>query len=139
MTEVTLSRNLDASPETVRDCILDDLTAFIEASGFDSVTATGDSFVVSRNIGMATLELTLDVQESDALLFLVQTEGIFDRMWTEYEVEQTEDGSRITATTEFTLGGVLGPVLDGTMISRQRRQEFRDQFDYLEATVAAPA
>lgn len=139
MTEVTLSRDLDASPQAVRNCILDDLTGFIEASGFDSVTASGDTFVVARNIGMATLEVTLAVRESDALLALEQTEGIFDRMWTEYDVESTEDGSRITARTEFTLGGVLGPVLDGTMITRQRRQEFSNQFDYLEATVAAPA
>ena len=139
MTEVTLTRDLPVDPETVRNCIREDLSAFVEASGFDSVTATGDTFVVTRHIGMATLELTLEVRESDALLYLEQTEGIFDEMWTEYTVEETDDGSKITATTGFTLGGVLGPILDGTMIATQRRKEFALQFDYLEAAVAPPA
>lgn len=139
MTEVTLSRDLPVPPEVVEECITGDLLAFVEASGFDEVTATADAFVVTRHIGMATLELTLAVRESDALCYLEQTEGIFDEMWTEYTVEPTEEGSRITATTGFTLGGVLGPILDGTMISMQRKKEFEAQFDYLERTVATPA
>lgn len=136
MTTVTLSRELDASADVVRETIRSDLAGFIRASGFDSVTEDGDSYVVARDIGMATFELTLAVRDSETVLYMEQTEGMFDEMWTDYQVEPTEDGSRITATTEFTLGGVLGPILDATMITVQRKREFELQFDYLAAQVA---
>ncbi len=131
METVTEAAELDAPPEAVRECIRADITRFVEASGFDSVDVEGDVITVSRSIGLATLELTLEVVESDAVLALDHTEGIFDSMWTEYRVEPNDGGSRVTATTEFTLGSVLGPVLDAAVIATQRRAEFEDQFEYL--------
>ena len=139
MTTVTLSREFSVPPETIAERIREDVPSFVRASGFDSVTVDGDAIVVERKMGMATLELTLEiVEEPDAVLALDQTEGIFEEMWTEYTVEPSEAGSVVTARTEFTLGGVLGPVLDATMIKSRREQEFEDQFAYLEE-VAAPA
>ena len=139
METVTESIELDASPEAVRECIREDVPRFVEASGFDSVDVDGDFITVSRSIGLATFELTLEVVESDAVLALDQTEGIFDRMWTEYRVEPSDGGSRVTATTEFTLGRVLGPVLDAAVIATQRRAEFEDQFAYLAEELSVEA
>lgn len=139
METVTHSLELPVPPAAVRECIQADIPGFIEASGFDSIEVDGDHITVSRSIGLATLELTLAVVESDAVLALEQREGIFDHMWTEYRVEEREGGSRITATTDFTLGNVLGPVLDSSVIATQRRSEFEDQFEYLAAALPAEA
>lgn len=139
MQTVTETIELGAPPEAVRECIRADVPRFVEASGFDSVEVEGDFITVSRSIGLATFELTLEVVEADGVLALDQTEGIFDRMWTEYRVEPRGGGSRVTATTEFTLGRVLGPVLDASVIATQRRAEFEDQFAYLAEQLSAEA
>lgn len=139
MTRVTVSRDIAADPETVREQIRSDVPSFVRASGFDSVTIEGDTITVARKVGLATFELTLEMVESDGVLALDQTEGFFDEMWTEYTVEQADSGSRVTAVTEFTIGPILGPVLDSTIITTQRRKEFEMQFDYLESTVAQTA
>jgi hypothetical protein len=139
METVTHAIDLPVSPDVVRERIREDVPAFIRASGFDSVTVTEDAYTVSRSIGLATLELTLEAVESDAVLALDQSAGFFDTMWTEYRVEPTDTGSRVTASTEFTIGRVLGPVLDGTMIRKQRLREFEAQFEYLREAVAEHA
>lgn len=139
MATVTLTREFDVPAETVRDLVLADVPAFIEASGFDSVEQDGDTFVVSRQIGLATFELTLAVVSSPSVLALDQVEGFFDEMWTEYRVEPTAGGCEMTATTEFTLGGVLGPVLDETMITGKRHNEFELQFEYVAERIMADA
>ncbi|MFW6384589.1 MAG: SRPBCC family protein [Halodesulfurarchaeum sp.] len=137
MTTVTVTRQLDHPPDTIRSAILDDVEAFIEASGFDEVWMDEDRYVVSKDIGLATFELTLaPVEDPDAVLALDQVDGIFEEMWTEYTVEPSETGCAVTATTEFTLGSVLAPILEPTMIRVQRTREFEDQFDYLEAVTA---
>ncbi len=131
MEKVRVSRSFEASGRRVRETVRKDVPAFIRASGFDSVTVEGDLYTVSRNIGLATFELTLERVESDELLEFEQIEGIFDRMWTEYRLEDQTHGCELVATTEFTLGKILGPVLDGTMINTQRVREFELQFDYV--------
>lgn len=141
METVLVKRAFEAPETAVRDVVLEDVPAFIRASGFDRVTVEGTSYTVSRDIGIATFELTLDRVESDCLLEFEQVEGIFDRMWTEYRLEATPEGCELIATTEFTLGGVLAPVLDGTMIKTQRKREFELQFNYVasEVTETQPA
>ncbi|MFB6085842.1 MAG: SRPBCC family protein [Halodesulfurarchaeum sp.] len=141
MESVTVKRPFTAPKSAVREVILGDISAFVRASGFDRVHVEGGSYSVSRDIGFATFELTLDRVESESLLAFEQTEGIFDRMWTEYRLERTEQGCEAIATTEFTLGGVLAPVLDGTMIKSQRKREFELQFDHVESALqeAKPA
>lgn len=150
MATVTQSRVLGAPAETIKELILADVPAFIRASGFDSVEVIDDQYIVSQSIGFATLELELVERESEQVLTLEQTDGIFDEMWTEYTVEPRDPDSgsgdtkgeddraesEITARTEFTLGGVLGPVLDETMITSRRTEEFEQQFDYLEERIA---
>ena len=131
METVTASRTFEVSPETIRETIRDDVPAFVRASGFDRVDVDGDQLTVARNIGLATFELTLETRDTPHVLALDQVEGIFDTMWTEYQVRPADVGATLTATTEFTLGRVLGPVLDGTMIQKRRTEEFEWQFDYL--------
>lgn len=150
MATVTKRRELDAPPETVRELILADVPAFIRASGFDKVEVAEDRYVVSRTVGFATFELELERVDTDWVLALDQTTGIFDEMWTEYRVDPIDPGegantypssdgdtaADVIAETEFTLGGVLGPVLDETMITARRTEEFEKQFDYLEDRIA---
>jgi hypothetical protein len=131
METVTVSRRLEATPARIRETIRADVPAFVRASGFDRVAVDGDQLTVARNIGLATFELTLEERDTPHVLALEQVDGIFDRMWTEYKVRPDGNGSRVSATTEFTLGSVLGPVLDGTMIRTRRTEEFEWQFDYL--------
>lgn len=135
METVTVKRAFEAPETLVHDIILEDIPAFIRASGFDSVTVDGESYTVSRDIGFATFELTLERIESEQLLEFEQVDGLFDRMWTEYRLDPTSEGCEVLARTEFTLGGVLAPVLDGTMIKTQRNREFELQFDYVESQI----
>ncbi|MDR5656448.1 SRPBCC family protein [Halodesulfurarchaeum sp. HSR-GB] len=132
MATVTATRTIAASPDAVRSLIRTDVPAFIRASGFDAVTVEGETYTVSRTIGVATFELTLTRIESEHVLEFEQTEGIFEDMWTRYRVQSAPEGAELVATTEFTLGGVLGPVLDNSLIKTQRTGEFTDQFDYVE-------
>jgi hypothetical protein len=131
METVSERRSLSASPERVRDLIAGDVPAFVRASGFDDVTVQDGQYTVSRDVGLATLKLTLESIDGDAFLEFEQTDGLFEEMWTAYRVEPAPEGCTLSAETEFTLGGVLGPVLDATLIERQRRQEFDLQFDYV--------
>ncbi|MFW6458407.1 MAG: SRPBCC family protein [Halodesulfurarchaeum sp.] len=135
METVTVKRSLPASKSVVRELVRSDIPAFVRASGFDRVRVDGESYTVSRNIGFATLELTLERVASESLLEFEQVEGMFDRMWTEYRLEETGAGCELIATTEFTLGGILAPVLAGTMIKSQRTREFELQFDYVESAL----
>jgi len=142
MQTVTVERTVDAPPAAVRDA-LDRLEPFVAASGFDDVVVDGDTVEVGNQVGIATLELTLEVvDDPGADLAYVQTEGLFDEMATTYAVEPaaaTADGaaSVVTATTEFSLDvPVLGDVLDATVIKRQRRTELDSQLDWLQETTA---
>ena len=140
METVTYETTLEAPPEAVRAVIERDPARFTEAAGYDSVSKDGDTIRVARRMGLATIELTLRIEAvPDAVLALDQTEGIFDRMWTEYRVEAAPGGSRVVAETEFTLGNVLGPVLDAALIADRRRSEFVSQFEYLADALPAEA
>ncbi|MFB6266562.1 MAG: SRPBCC family protein [Halodesulfurarchaeum sp.] len=139
METVRHSRDLPHPPEAVREAIHEDLGAFMRASDFDSVRVDGDRIEVSRSIGLATLSLTLVLtSDPDATLAYEQEAGIFERMETRYTVTGTAEGSRVVAETDFTLGGVLGSVLDATVIRAQRQTEFEGQFDYLEDVLGGP-
>jgi hypothetical protein len=92
-------------------------------------------------MGVATIELTLElVDDRDADLAFVQTEGLFEEMAASYVVVPAEGGSLVTATTEFALDvAVVGSVLDATVVKRQRRSELKAQFDWLAETAARAA
>lgn len=139
MTLVTADRDLDADPATVRRAILTDLQGFFDAAGFDEVTVGDDRIGFARSLGLATISLTVAMDhDADTLVAFDAVEGLFEEMRTEYDVEARAGGSRVVARTEFTLGGALGTAFDGTLVALQRKREFADQFDYLEAVVDGP-
>lgn len=135
MQSVTVSRTIPTDPETVRDLVTD-LEPFMRAGGFSEVTVEDEEIYLRQNIGLGRIELDLRVvPDADVALAYEQIDGIFNEMRTEYEFESVPEGTRITARTEFELGGVFGSVLDATVVTRKRRSELNAQFDYLDATV----
>lgn len=134
METVTLKRSMDADSAAIQ-ARMHDVKPFMEAAGFDSVTVDGKTVTIGNNVGLLTISLTLRLIESEAALAYEQVEGIFDSMETRYTIEPEEAGTTVTAVTEFELdASFVGPILDSTVISRQRRKELSAQFDYLEAT-----
>lgn len=112
-----------------------DLGPFMASAGFDEVAVDGDTLEVANRVGVATIELTLEVIDDDAHLAYRQRDGIFEEMETRYVVAAADGGSEVTATTEFALDvALVGDVLDATVIKRQRRKELSAQFDWLEST-----
>lgn len=129
MQEVTVSREVDENPAMIEDAF-EDLDAFMRAAGFDDVTVEGDRVTVRRTLGLAELELTLEVIDGDGVLEYEQVAGMFDEMWTTYRIEDGEPVT-VTATTEFELGGMIGSALDATLIKRQRTKELESQLAYV--------
>lgn len=138
MKTVTVRHEFDVPSDIVRDA-MSDIEPFTRAAGFDEVTLDGDRLQVANNVGITTIELTLellDLPEVD--LAYEQVEGIFDEMRTTYTVTETETGSELLAETEFALDvAVIGDVLDATVIKRQRRKELTAQFDWLDEQIEA--
>jgi hypothetical protein len=138
MARVTDARTFSAPPDAIRSVIDRDLESFVGAGGFDSVIVSGETIDVVRDLGLATLQLTVRIdRDTDVFLAYEAVDGIFDRMRTEYSIESAGDDTRVTAQTEFALGGIFGQALDATLVSTQRKREFEDQFDYLESQLEA--
>lgn len=139
MDSVTLSRRVAAEPAAVRERVRD-VEPFVRAGGFDEVVVDGDRVEITNRVGIATIELTLELfEDPDAVLAYRQREGegVFEEMVTTYTVTPANGGSVVTATTEFAIDvGLVGELLDATVISRQRRREIEAQFDWLEAELA---
>jgi len=133
MNSVTLWRTIDAPPTVVRES-MNELDQFMRASGFDEVHVDGETVRVANEMGIATIELTLElVDRPDADLAYEQRKGIFEEMRTAYTVTSDPNGSEVVATTEFALDvAIIGDVLDSTVIKRQRRKELTAQVDWLE-------
>ncbi|AQL43766.1 hypothetical protein BV210_14100 [Halorientalis sp. IM1011] len=136
MESVSVTRTFDADPETVRDAMAD-VQPFMAAAGFDETRVDGDDLTIVNGFGLAAIELSLTIVDRDDVeLAYEQDEGIFEEMWTTYEVAAEDGGTRVTATTEFQLDvAVVGAVLDATVIKRQRRRELTKQFDWLESNL----
>jgi len=138
MQTVTVSRTIDAPSAAIR-AAMEDVEAFMLASGFDEVTVDGDEIRLVNRVGIATIQLTVErVDAPDAVFAYEQREGIFESMRTVYHVEDAgPEGTRVEATTDFSLDvALVGDLLDATIIRRQRRKELDAQFDYLEDAVA---
>lgn len=132
MQTVSVSRTIAADADAVRDAMAD-RERFMQAGGFSEATADDDGIYLRQNLGLGRIELHLDVvDDPDAELAYEQREGIFNEMRTRYELTAVEAGTQVTATTEFEIGGVVGSVLDATVVKRKRRSELDAQFDYLE-------
>jgi hypothetical protein len=136
MHSVSVSRTFDTDPEAVR-AAMDDVAAFMRAAEFDEVSIEGDRLLIENRVGLFDIELVLELLDGDADLAYEQREGIFEAMRTEYRVEATGDGTAVTATTEHEAIdlAVLGPMLDSTVIERQRKKELHAQFDWLAEQV----
>lgn len=135
MQTVSVSRTIAADADAVRGAMAD-LERFMQAGGFSEATANDDEIYLRQNLGLGRIELHLDVvDDPDAELAYEQREGIFNEMRTRYELAAVEAGTQVTATTEFEIGGVVGSVLDATVVKRKRRSELDAQFDYLEDAV----
>ncbi|KDS91021.1 hypothetical protein FK85_07055 [Halorubrum saccharovorum] len=133
MNSVTLSRTIDAPPAVVRESMTR-IERFMRASGFNDVTVDGETVRVANEVGITTIDLTLElVDRPEVDLAYEQRDGIFEEMRTTYAVAPAPDGSEVEATTEFTLDvAIVGDVLDSTIIERQQRTELAAQFDWLE-------
>ena len=132
MERVSVSRTFAATPEEVREEIRD-VEPFMEGCGFDEVSVDGDSFTITNHVGLLSIQLDLKIVETDDALVYEQIDGIFEEMVTRYHIEDVDDGASVTATTEFALDArLVGPILDATIITRQRKKELEAQFDYLE-------
>ncbi|MDS0261197.1 SRPBCC family protein [Haloarcula sp. S1CR25-12] len=136
METVTVTETVDADIDELRDAMTD-VGTFMRAAEFDDVGVDGDVVRITNHVGLATIELELELfEDSDAVLAYEQRDGIFDEMVTRYTLTETASGVEVEATTEFAVQArLVGPVLDATVVSRQRRRELRAQFDYL-ATLA---
>ncbi|WP_340100679.1 SRPBCC family protein [Salinibaculum salinum] len=136
METVSLSRSFEGEIEPVREAMLD-LGPFMEAAGFDRVAVDGREMTITNHVGLLTIELDLRCVETDSVLAYEQVDGIFETMTTRYTLESGDGTVTVTATTDFALDvNLVGPILDGTIISRQRRKELTAQFDYLEDVAA---
>lgn len=137
MESVSLSRTIQAPEAVLREHITD-LQPFMEAAGFDAVRVDGDRIEIDNSVGLLTIGLKLRCFETDGVLAYEQVEGIFETMETRYTLTEAEEGVTVTATTDFALDvDFVGPILDGTIIARQRKKELSSQFDYLEEVAAA--
>ena len=136
MESVSLSRSFEGSREVVAEAMTD-LRPFMEAAGFDEVRVDGERIEIANHVGLLSIELTLRVVESDGVLAYEQVDGIFDTMETRYTLAAGDGTVTVTATTDFELDvAMVGSILDGTIISRQRKKELNAQFDYLECVAA---
>jgi len=134
MQGVTVSRTIDADPGAVESAMAD-REAFTRAAGFDEVEVSGDEIRVLNRVGLAEIELELAVYEDpDAAFAYEQRDGIFEAMTTTFTLEEADGGTEVRARTEFELDvPLVGELLDGTVIKRQRTAELEAQLDYLEA------
>lgn len=137
METVSVTRTIDAPLEAVRDRIAD-VEPFMLACGFDDVTVDGREIHIENRVGILPLELFVHtVDREGAALAYEHDEGIFDEMDTYYELEATDDGTLVTATTNFSLDvALVGELMEATVVKRQRRRELEAQFDWLEEQLA---
>ena len=138
MASVEMRREISAAPAAVRAAMAD-TDAFMRAGGFDGVEVDGDRIHLQNGVGLLTIDLELRQRpDADAAFAYEQVDGIFSSMDTRFSVAESDAGSVVTATTDFELDArVVGPILDATVIKRQRRSEIEGHFDYLEAADSA--
>jgi hypothetical protein len=136
METVTVTETVDAGPDRIRE-VVTDVGALMRAVKFEDVRIDGNIIEISNHVGLATIELPLEMFDNpDAILAYEQRDGIFDDMVTRYFLAETATGVEVTATTEFAIQARLGgPLLDATVVSRQRRRELTAQFDHLARDV----
>lgn len=132
METVSVRRTFNSSAEPITS-VMSDIKPFMESAGFDTVIVDGDHFTIENSVGLLSLSLELQLLDTDDALAYKQTDGMFKHMETRYELDEDNGTTTVSVTTEFELdASIVGPILDSTVISRQRRNELTKQFDYLE-------
>lgn len=132
METVTVTQRIDAPAAAIRNAMAD-TGPFMRAAGFDDVYIEDEYIEVSNTVGIATIELTLEIlNDIDADFGYRQESGIFNDMRTTYTVIPCDNGNEVSAATDFELQMPLGgDILDSTIIKRQRRKELGSQIDWL--------
>lgn len=137
MERFSMEQTFDASPETIR-ALVTDVGPFIRACGFDTVTVEGSRVHIENSVGLASIELELElVEKQGAVLAYEQRDGIFKEMTTRYKLRGKRGTTTVSVVTDFALNvALVGMILDATVIKRQRQREITAQFEYLEENVS---
>jgi hypothetical protein len=132
MESITVSRTYPDGPDAIEDAMAD-VEPFMRATGFDEVDIDGRTMHIENRVGIATIELTLELVDVDEYALAYEhRDGIFETMTTTYTVAPADDGSEVTVRTEFEIDVALaGGLLDATVIKRQRKKELQAQLDWL--------
>ncbi|MFB6185507.1 MAG: SRPBCC family protein [Halobacteriaceae archaeon] len=133
MNSVTITETFEADIETI-DSIITDIKPFLEGAGFDAVTIENRQINITNHVGLLEISLALkQIEKGDATLAFKQIDGIFSEMETYYSTIPTEDGTKVTAHTDFELDkGVVGSFLNATIVTAQRKRELRSQMKYIK-------
>lgn len=134
MKQLTGRREGGGPPAAVRRAI-EDTGPFSRAGGFHPIALDGDGLPLTNQVGLPTIELTLEVFDAPDVVFADrQVEGIFEEMETRFSLAETPEGVDVTGRTSFALDrALISPLLAATVIKRQRQWELDGQFDYREA------
>ena len=132
METVSVSREISGPAESIRE-LMSDYKSFFEGAGFDEVRVDDNRVEIGNSVGLLSVDLELEVIDTEADLAYRQLEGIFKNMQTRFELEEKNGKTAVTATTDFELdANIVGPILDATIVSKQRKKEINKQLDYLE-------
>jgi hypothetical protein len=138
METVSVDREYDAPEHRVRS-VLEDVTGFLDAAGFD-VARTDDRLNLSKRVAVAQFELHVKLHETESTaLAYEQVSGPFEMMATRYHVDSSSTGSYLTIETSFKPPATgFGSFLNRAVVKRQRQAELDAVSSLLEAGGEAP-
>lgn len=138
METIAVDREYDAPEHSVRS-VLGDVTEFFEAAGF-GVARTDDRLKLSKRVAVTQFELHVRLQEAESTtLAYEQVSGPFEAMTTDYQVDASSNGSRLTIETSFEPPATgVGSFLNRAAVKRQRRAELDAVASLLETNDGAP-
>jgi len=123
METISVDREYEAPEHRVRS-VLEDVTEFFDAAGFD-VARTDDRLDLSKRVAVTRFELRVKLYETEsAVLAYKQVSGPFETMTTRYHVDSSSTGSRLIIETSFKPPSTgFESFLNGAVVKRQRRAE----------------
>jgi hypothetical protein len=138
METVSVTRDFDAGTHHVRS-ILENVTAFFEAAGFE-VTRADDRLELTKQVALMQVELDLRLRDDESgVLAYEQIAGPFETMRTLYQVNPASTGSTLTIETSFEPPSTgFGTFLDDAVIKQQRRAELDAVTSLLQSHDGSP-
>lgn len=138
METVSVDREYDAPEHRVRS-VLEDVTGFLNAAGFD-VARTDDRLNLSKRVAVTQFELHVQLHETESTaLAYEQIAGPFEMMATRYHVDSSSTGSCLTIETSFKPPATgFGSFLNRAVVKRQRQAELDAVSSLLEASGETP-